>query len=62
MVALRLVVTDVALRTDARGSSFIEYLVVLGFCALLIAPTIWALGIPLLRWFRFTQLVLLSPV
>jgi len=35
---------------------------VLGFCALLIAPTIWALGIPLLRWFRFTQLVLMSPV
>jgi hypothetical protein len=47
---------------ETRGSSFVEYLVVVGFCALLIGPTIYALGLPLLRWFRFTQLVLLSPV
>jgi hypothetical protein len=40
----------------------VEYLIVVGLCALMIAPAIYSLGIPLLRWSRFTQLVLLGPM
>lgn len=51
---------DLAQRTD--GSTYVEYLVVVGMLALIAAAAVLALGIPLLRFYRFSELVLTAPV
>ena len=47
---------------DQRGSTFVEYLVVVGLLALVAVAGVLALGIPLLRFYRFTEMVLTAPV
>jgi hypothetical protein len=45
-----------------RGVLLVEYLVLTGVVGILAAASMYALGLPLLRFFRFAQFVLLSPV
>jgi Flp pilus assembly pilin Flp len=47
---------------DTTGTTYVEYLVVVGLLALVAAAGVMALGVPLLRLYRFTELVLTAPV
>ncbi len=48
--------------TDQKGSTFVEYVIVVGLLALVAAVGVLALGIPLLRFYRFTEMILTAPV
>jgi hypothetical protein len=48
--------------TDAKGSTYVEYVVVVGVLALVATAAVLALGIPLLRFYRFSELVLTMPI
>jgi Flp pilus assembly pilin Flp len=47
---------------DQRGSTFVEYVIAVGLLALVAAAGVLALGVPLLRFYRFTEMVLTAPV
>ena len=47
---------------DQRGSTFVEYVIAMGLLALVAAAGVLALGVPLLRFYRFTEMVLTAPV
>ena len=49
------------LAADNTGSTYVEYLVVVGLLALVATAGVLALGIPLLRLYRFTEFVLTMP-
>ncbi len=51
-----------ALGAAAEGSLFVEYTVLVGFVGLVVAVAIASLGFPLLRLYRFVQLVVEAPV
>ena len=48
--------------SDTTGSTYVEYVVVVGMLALVAAAAVLALGIPLLRMYRFSELVLTIPI
>ena len=48
--------------SDTTGSTYVEYVVVVGMLALVAAAAVLALGIPLLRMYRFSELVLTMPI
>jgi Flp pilus assembly pilin Flp len=48
--------------TNTDGSTFVEYVIVMGLLALVAAAGVLALGVPLLRFYRFAELVLTAPV
>jgi hypothetical protein len=50
------------LARDPRGAVFVEYVTLLSAVTLIAAAAILALGVPLLRLFRFAELVIASPV
>ena len=51
-----------SLAEDRRGAVYLEYVALLTMVTLLAAAAVAALGIPLLRLFRFAELVLASPL
>ncbi len=50
------------LAQDERGAIFAEYVTVLALVTLVGAAAVAALGIPLLRLFRYVQAVILLPI
>ena len=44
------------------GSTFVEYVIVLGFVALVVGAAMAALGVPLLKHYRFVQFVISAPI
>jgi len=50
------------LLADAGGSTYVEYLTLLAVVALVGSTAIVALGLPLLRTFRFAQAILTLPI
>lgn len=51
-----------SLATDSRGAIFAEYVILVALVTLLGALTTYGIGLPMLRMFRFTQLLLGLPV
>jgi len=54
--------TSTTAALDTRGSAYIEYLVLVGAVGIVGAAAIAWLGLPLLRLFRYAQLILSAPV
>ena len=52
----------VSLLSRQEGSTFVEYVIVLGFVALVVAAAMAALGVPLLKHYRFVQFVISAPI
>jgi hypothetical protein len=50
------------LGSDVRGAVYVEYVALLTMVTLLAAAAVVALGVPLLRLFRFAEIVLASPL
>lgn len=50
------------LRRDERGAVFVEYVTVLTLVTVVGAAAVAALGIPLLKLFRYVQAVILLPI
>ena len=46
---------------DTRGAAYVEYLALLTLVTLVGAGAVAALGIPLLRLYRFAEVILLLP-
>lgn len=47
---------------DTGGVTYVEYIVVVGFVTLVGAAAVVAVGVPLLKTFRYAQLVLAMPL
>lgn len=47
---------------DSRGSAYVEYLTLLAVVTLAGAAAIAALGLPLLRLFRYAELLIALPI
>jgi len=52
----------VRIARNARGSLLVEYAILVGLFGLVVAAAIAALGLPLLRFYRYAQLVVSGPV
>jgi len=48
-------------RSDS-GSTFVEYVVLVGFVGIVVAAAMAAVGVPLLKYFRFVQFVISAPI
>lgn len=51
-----------SLLRDTGGATFVEYVALVAFVTLIGAAAIVAVGVPLLKTFRYAQLVLAMPI
>ncbi|MCB9599589.1 MAG: hypothetical protein H6721_29385 [Sandaracinus sp.] len=52
----------VALATDVRGAVYTEYILIVMLIGLIVSAALLAIGVPIWRAFRMTQLFLGAPI